>query len=54
MAETEVMATRIPHEHAESIRQIAQLRRTTVSDVVSRIIVESVAPGPTGPATDDH
>lgn len=44
MASTTVVATRVPSEYARSLRQIAELRKSTVSDVVARIIVEQVAP----------
>ena len=44
MATTTVIATRVPDDYARSLRQIAELRKTTVSDVVGRIILEQVAP----------
>jgi hypothetical protein len=41
---TTVVTTRIPNEYAQSLRRIAALRKTTLSDVVGRILLEQVAP----------
>ena len=41
-----LVATRLPNDYARSIRRIAELRRTTVSAVVARIVCEQVAPIP--------
>ena len=42
--QTVVISTRVPAAYARSLRRIAELRCSTMSDVVGKLIVEQVAP----------
>jgi hypothetical protein len=52
-----LFSTRLHDDYARSVRQLAELRRTSVSDVLARLVVEQIAPMPADPAirtTDDE
>jgi hypothetical protein len=51
LADTVPIMTRVPAGYAQSIRRIAELRGSTVSDTVARILCEQVVPSTDADAT---